>query len=296
MKVLITGANGLLGIKVVKELQQNGYDVIPTHHSKPLHSGSLKLDVTENEAVDKLIRRIRPDIVIHAAAETNVDLCEKEPVHAYKVNVNATRNIAISSQKAKAKLIYISTDYVFDGNKGYYAEEDETNPINFYGLTKLKGEEEVRKHCSNYLILRSSVNFGWHPYKQSFATWVITSLEHGETISVVTNHYNTPTLTNNLAQVIKEAMEKDLVGLYHASGAERINRYKFAIKIAHKFNLPEEIIKPIKMKDLKSLGIWIANRPPDSSLNTFKLQNKKATRLMTVDEALEAMRREEIIL
>lgn len=293
MKVLVTGAGGLLGIKVVAELQRKKYEVIPTHHSKPLHPDSINLDITEREAVNNLITKIKPDIVIHAAAITNVDLCEKQPIHAHQVNAEGTRNIAKASLNTKARLIYVSTDYVFHGEKGNYTEEDQTNPINTYGLTKLLGEQETKKHPKNYLILRASVNFGWHPYKQNFATWIINSIRQGKTINVVTDHYNTPTLTNNLAQVIGEAIEKNLNGLYHASGAERISRYQFAEKIAQKFSLPKHLIKPIKMKNLETSGIWLAKRPPDSSLSTFKIQKQITTKLLKVDEALEIMKKEE---
>jgi len=294
LKVLVTGANGLLGIKVVERLQQNGYIVIPTHRSTPFQANSTKLDITEEKDVNELMAKIKPAVVVHAAAETNVDLCEKEPMYAQKVNVEGTRNVAITSQKVGAKTIYISTDYVFDGNKGNYNEADRKNPINMYGLTKLQGEEEITKHCKNYIILRSSVNFSLHPHKQSFVTWIITSLEQGEKIKVVKDHFNTPTLTDNLAEVIEEAVESDLKGLYHASGTERISRYEFAIKIANKFNLPENLIEPVEMAELKNLGIWLANRPPDSSLSTKKIQREIRTKLIGIEVALEMIKGEKV--
>lgn len=293
MRILVTGASGLLGIEVVKKLRGEQHEVIPTHHSKPLHANSIKLDIIEKQAVNTLITKIKPNIVIHAAAQTNVDLCEKQPKHAHQVNVEGTRNIAKASQKAKGKLIYISTDYVFNGEKGNYTEEDQTNPINAYGLTKLKGEQETAKYCKNYLILRASVNFGWHPHKQNFATWIINCLRQGREINIVTDHYNTPTLTDNLAQVIGDAIEKDLKGLYHASGAERISSYQFAEKIAEKFSLPRNLIKTIKMKNLETSETWLAKRPRDSSLSTFKVQNEITTKILNINEALEVMKEEE---
>jgi len=292
MKVMVTGANGLLGFKVVEKLQQSGYKIIPTHRSKPLQTNSIKLDITEKKEVNELIMKTKPDVVVHAAAETNVDLCEKEPMYAYRVNVEGTRNVSMASQNVEAKIIYISTDYVFNGNKGNYKEADETNPINAYGLTKLQGEQESAKHCKNHLILRTSVNFGLHPYKQSFVTWVITSLEQGKKIKVVKDHFNTPTLTDKLAEVIKEAIEKDLKGLYHASGVERISRYEFALEIANKFNLPKHLIECVEMKELMNLGIWVANRPRDSSLNTKKIQHEIKTKLVDIDAALEIIKRQ----
>jgi dTDP-4-dehydrorhamnose reductase len=289
LKVLVTGANGLLGTKVVEKLQKNGYEVVPTHRSIPLQTDSIKLDITEEKAVNDLMIRIKPSVVVHTAAETNVDLCEKEPLHAYKVNVEATRNLAIASQKAKAKTIYISTDYVFDGNKGNYTEIDKTNPVNTYGQTKFQGEQEIKKHCKNHLILRTSVNFGVHLVKQSYATWVIKSLEQSKKIKVAKDHFNTPTLTDNLADVINEAVETSLEGLYHASGTERISRYEFALKIANKFSLPKHLIEPVEMEELKNHQIWTANRPSDSSLNTDKIRREIRTRIFNIDTALETM-------
>jgi dTDP-4-dehydrorhamnose reductase len=290
-QVLVTGANGLLGIKIVEKLQKE-YLVTPTHRCTPFQANSLKLDVTEKRETDKIITKIKPAVIIHTAAETNVDLCEKEPTYAHKVNARGTMNVAKSSQKVGAKVIYISTDYVFDGNKGNYCEADETGPTNVYGFTKLQGEHEVAEHCKNYLILRSSVNFGLHPNRQNFFTWVLTSLGHGEKIRVVKDHFNTPTSTENLAEVIREAIEKDIAGLYHASGTERISRYEFALKIADKLRLPKNLIQPVAMKELKNLGIWIANRPSDSSLNTKKIQHKIDTKLAGIDVALEMIKKE----
>jgi len=173
LKILVTGASGLLGSKVVQELQLEGHQVIPTSHSKSLYPTSIILDITQNKDVYELITKTKPNIIVHAAAETKVDLCEKQPEYAHKVNVQGTRNIAKACQKAETKLIYISTDYVFNGETGNYIEEDKTNPINTYGLTKLQGERETKNNCKNYLILRTSVNFGWHQHKPNFATWII---------------------------------------------------------------------------------------------------------------------------
>jgi len=292
LKILVTGASGLLGSKVVQELQLEGHQVIPTSHSKSLYPTSIILDITQNKDVYELITKTKPNIIVHAAAETKVDLCEKQPEYAHKVNVQGTRNIAKACQKAETKLIYISTDYVFNGETGNYIEEDKTNPINTYGLTKLQGERETKNNCKNYLILRTSVNFGWHQHKSNFATWIIASLRQGKTINVVTDHYNTPTLTDNLAQVIVETIEKDVTGVYHTSGSERISRYNFARKIAEIFNLNPKLIKLIKMKDLETSGIWLAKRPADSSLSIFKIQNVISTKILNVEEALKIMKRQ----
>ena len=183
-RLLVTGANGLLGNRIVA-LAKNRYTVIPTHRTKPLISNSLKLDITNAAEASNLFGKLKPDVVVHTASETNVDRCETENEHAWKINVDGTRNMAVACSQVGAKLVYISTDYVFDGEKGLYKEGDKPNPVNYYGLTKLEGEKQVIEYCKNYAILRTSVLYGWHPWKQNFAT-------------LVEDHYNTPTVARAL--------------------------------------------------------------------------------------------------
>jgi dTDP-4-dehydrorhamnose reductase len=287
-KLLITGTSGLLGNKIV-DIAKHNYKVIPTYNTKPLHSNSLKLEIANlNEALS-IFNKLEPNIVIHTASETNVDKCENEKEHAWKTNVQGTRNIAEACKNVGAKLIYISTDYVFDGKKGLYNEEDKPNPVNYYGLTKLEGERQVIEYSNNYAILRTSVLYGWHPWKQNFATWVINQLKQDKETKVVDDHYNTPTLVDNLAEITIEVTEKDRRGLYHASGSERISRYEFAKQIARTLNLNAELVKPVKMSQLTA---WIAKRPRDSSLNTSKIQKQLKTKPLDITEGLNKMKEE----
>jgi len=287
-KLLVTGASGLLGSKIIK-LAKHDYVAVPVYHTKQLHPNSLKLDITDSSEVLKLLIKLKPDVIIHTASETNVDKCETQKNYAQKVNVDGTRNIAVACGKVGAKLVYISTDYVFDGEKGDYNEQDKPNPINYYGLTKLEGEKQVTKNCQKYFILRTSVLYGWHPWKQNFATWIINQLKQNKEITVVKDHYNTPTLADNLAEITIKAVQKDLQGLYHASGSERISRYQFAKQIAKTFNLDPNLIKPVKMSQLTA---WIAKRPKDSSLNTDKIQKQLKTKPLNITEGLKRMKKE----
>jgi len=287
-RLLITGANGLLGNKAVVLASRN-YEVTPLHHAKPLHNNSLEVDIANKEQVFGIFRKLQPNAVIHAAAETDVDKCETQKEHAWNVNVEGTRNVAEACAEVNTKLIHISTDYVFDGEKGYYKEEDKPNPISYYGLTKLEGERRVIALCKNYAILRTSVIYGWHPWKQNFATWVISQLRQNKEISVVEDHYNTPTLADNLAELVLEALQRGLKGLYHASGSERISRYEFAKKIAESFQLDSSLIKPIRMSQLAA---WIARRPRDSSLSTDKIRKQLRTRPLNITEGLDRMKKE----
>ena len=287
-KLLITGASGLLGNKIVK-IANHTYEVIPTYNTMTLHSNSVKLDITNLNEVFNVFSKLEPNIVIHTASETNVDKCEIEKEHAWKTNAEGTRNIAEACQKVNAKLICISTDYVFNGEKGLYDEEDKPDPVNYYGLTKLEGEKQVIKHCKDHAILRTSVLYGWHPWKLNFATWVINQLRQDKQVTVVDDHYNTPTLAENLAEMAIEVAEKDLQGLYHTSGCERISRYEFAKQIARTFNLNADLVKPVKMSQLTA---WIAKRPKDSSLNTGKIQKQLITKPLNITEGLNKMSEE----
>lgn len=147
-KLIITGASGLLGSKIVNLAKaKKDYRAIPLHNTKPLYSNSLKLDITNRKEVFDLFRKIKPDVVIHTAAETNVDRCETQKELSWKINVEGTRNIAEACSKTGAKMVYVSTDYVFDGEKGLYTEEDKPNPVNHYGITKLEGENQVKNYA-----------------------------------------------------------------------------------------------------------------------------------------------------
>lgn len=285
-RILVTGTSGLLGSKIVG-LAEHSFEVIPTHNTQPFFKNSIKMDITDAARVLRVVTRTKPDVVMHVAAETSVDDCEKNKEAAWKANVEGTKNVAVACCEIDARLIYVSTDYVFDGGKGFYVEGDEPKPVNYYGWTKLKGEEFVRENCQHYVIARPSVIYGRHALKTNFASWVIESLRRGERITVVDDHYNSPTLADNLAEALLEIAEKDLCGVFHTAGSERINRYEFALKIAQDFGLDANLIRPVKMSELR---IWMAKRPPDSSLCINKAQKQLETEFLNVHESLKRIK------
>jgi dTDP-4-dehydrorhamnose reductase len=287
MRVLVTGASGLLGNKIIKVAGK--HQVFPTHQTRPCFQDSVKMDITSENEVKKVFSRVKPDVLLHAAAETNVDKCENNMKQAWRTNTDGTRILAEACNKTNVAMVYISTDYVFDGEKGRYIEEDEPTPINYYGLTKLMGEKHVRELCESYTILRTSVLYGTHPDKPNFATWTIASLLQGKPLTIVEDHYNSPTLADNLAQVATEAIEKGLYGVYHAAGNERISRYNFALKIAETFNLDASLMRPIRMSELKA---WTAKRPKDSSLRVNKIQKEIEVELLDITRGLAEMKKE----
>jgi dTDP-4-dehydrorhamnose reductase len=291
-RVLVTGASGLLGCRLSEILSKGGYefiptDVIPTSNLDVAHTGFVKMDISDRENVFNVLRELSPAVVVHAAAATDVDKCETDREWASAINSEGTRNVAESSAKIGAKLIYVSTDYVFDGEKGYYREEDQPNPVNHYGLTKLEGEEYVQESCEGFAITRTSVLYGWHPEKSNFATWIIDSLTKGKKITVVDDHYNSPTFADLLAETILRIVEKDFDGVFHVSGSESISRYDFALRLADIFGLDDSLIAPAKMIDLRT---WIARRPRDSSLCVDKAEEAFQISLPGTVESLRRMK------
>lgn len=284
MKILITGSSGLLGSKLVATTK--GHEILPTYSTKPLFPDSLKMDITSRNEVLRIMGEFKPNVVIHTAAETDVDGCEVNKDRAWEVNVEGTKNIADACAEVGATPVYISTDYVFDGGKGLYDEDDKPNPINYYGFSKLEGEKHVAK-MGGHLIVRTSVLYGWHRWKKNFATWVLESLKQKKRITVVDDHYNSPTLADNLAELLLEAVEKGLTGLYHTVGKERISRFEFALMVAKTFELDTKLIEPIKMAELKA---WAARRPRDSSLRVDKIQRELKTKTLGISEGLRLMK------
>jgi dTDP-4-dehydrorhamnose reductase len=246
----------------------------------------LAVDITQKERILESITNAAPNVVVHTAAETNVDRCETERDLAHKINVDGTANVAGACSKIRAKLILVSTDYVFDGNKGNYAETDEPNPISFYGLTKLEAER-IASTSPKSLTIRTSVLYGWHPTKLNFATWVLKGLREGKVLKVVNDHINSPTFADNLADAIRKAIEHDSQDILHIAGDERISRFDFARNVAKQFGLDGSLLCPVEMKDLN----WIARRPRDSSLNVGKAEKELGIELFGVERGLEEMER-----
>jgi dTDP-4-dehydrorhamnose reductase len=266
---------------------QSDCEVVGIDKHVPEGHKDLTVDITEKEQTLKSIVTTAPRVVVHTAAETDVDRCETDQDLAQRINVGGTANIAAACARVGAKLILISTDYVFDGLKGNYSETDTPNPISYYGLTKLEAEKIVASASSESLTIRSSVLYGWHPSKLNFATWILKGLHEHQTLKVVNDHINSPTFADNLAEAIRKAIEQDSQGVLHVAGSERITRFDFARRIARQFDLDERFLSPVKMSDLN----WIAKRPRDSSLSVGKAEKELGVELFGVDRGLDEMAR-----
>ena len=285
MKLLITGASGLYGSKLAKLAIAKGIEVYSSDiQSLSIYGNFVKLDISGKTQVDEAFKTIKPDVVVHAATLTDVDKCETNKELAWKINVEGTRNIVEAAQSAGSFLIYISTDYVFSGEKGNYKETDKPDPINYYGLTKLKAEEIVQTQ-PEYFIGRPSVIYGSTPAagKVNFALWLIETLRKGEHVKIVTDQWNTPTLNTNLAEMTLEVIERRLTGIYHTCGATRVSRLNFAEQIADTFDLDKSLIDSV----LSSQFTWPAKRPMDSSLDTSKAQKTLKNKPLIMAESLK---------
>uniref|UniRef100_UPI0040273EBF dTDP-4-dehydrorhamnose reductase n=1 Tax=Candidatus Scatousia sp. TaxID=3085663 RepID=UPI0040273EBF len=220
MKILVTGAKGMLGQDLCPILEDVGAFVIETDVDT--------LDITKGDAVEQALTDIHPDMVIHCAAYTNVDKAEEELETAKLINVTGTENIAKICGKLDIPLVYISTDYVFDGTKTEpYAPDDTTNPLNNYGLTKLQGEEAVKKYCEKYYIARTSWLYGH--YGKNFVETMI-SLADKDELKVVDDQIGCPTWTVELANGILKLLSKPY-GTYHVCGSGTTSWYGFAQEI-----------------------------------------------------------------
>ncbi|MEM2219681.1 MAG: dTDP-4-dehydrorhamnose reductase [Candidatus Korarchaeum sp.] len=291
MRILVTGAGGLLGSKLAELALKLGYEVYSgylTH--EPTHGIPLRFDIRDRDALRRAFNGCKPEAVIHTAALTDVDKCEVDKGLAWSINVEGTRNVAKLSREYGVFLLYVSTDYVFRGDRGMFKEMDEPDPINYYGLTKLEGEREIINTVEEFCIARASVIYGARPSsgKVNFATWVIEKLRSGDIVSIVADHWNSPTLNTNLARMIIEVVERRLTGVYHLAGATRISRYEFAKLIAEEFGLNGELIRPITMDEVG----WIASRPRDSSLDVSKAMETLQNKPSTIKEALRVLREE----
>lgn len=291
-KFFITGANGLLGQQLVEVFSQK-HQVF----ASDLHSDSFtthpdvkyeSLDILEKDKLKTLISSFKPELIVNAAAYTDVDGCETNREKAREVNVGGLENLSEICKQEKIKLIHISTDYVFDGKSGPYSEDDPPNPISYYGKSKLEGELKIKQSGIDNIIVRTNVLYGLgKKINPNFFTWVLDKLKKEEKIKIVTDQLNNPTLADDLACAIQELWEKKFTGIINISGSEYLSRYDFAQKIAHEFDLKKDLISPVKTEDLKQK----ASRPYKGGLKIELAKRILNTRLSDISQGLEHLKK-----
>ena len=289
--LLVTGSNGLLGTKLLKRAR-GMFNVVGSSQrpANNLSAGPFEFrqaDIRDATAVSRVLNEVRPHVVVHTAAMTNVDACELQPALASEINVNGTENVVNACKQVDAQLVFISTDYVFSGDTGPYDEEAATEPLSVYGKTKLAAEQLVQHHSDYYCIARTSTLYGYTPAaRPNFVTWLLAELRAGNPVAVVTDQVSSPTLADNLAEMVLALAAKDAKGLFHTAGAEWLSRYDFALKIASCFSLDAALIKPGNSEEVPQA----APRPHHSGLLTHRLTTELGVHPLTVEEGLLAMR------
>jgi dTDP-4-dehydrorhamnose reductase len=273
-KILITGSNGLLGQKLVELLiRQPEIETIATaigHNRLPVTEGYryLQMDITDPAQTNDIIGAVLPDVLIHTAAMTNVDQCELDKEGCWKLNVTAVENLIAACKKHQVFLQHLSTDFVFDGTSGPYREDDQPNPVSFYGWSKYAAEKLVMHAGINAAITRTVLVYGIaHDMSRSnIILWVKKSLEEGRPIQVVTDQFRTPTLAEDLAMGCFLIAQQRAQGIFHISGKDFLTPYEMAAMTAAYFGLDARLISPTDASSFTQP----ARRPPRTGFNLSK--------------------------
>ncbi len=286
-KLLITGALGQLGSAVLKLLRSD-YQILATDVNDPTEAVNgdnyLELDITDVENIRSVIQKFNPGILLNLAAYTDVDGCENNPDRAHQINYQGVKNLL---KEFHGLFVQISTDYVFDGKNGPYAEDEEINPINVYGQTKSASEKIIAGSKKPWVILRTNVLYdAYSGTRASFINWIRNSLNKGESIHVVVDQWNNPIWTVHMAEIIHTILKDGLTGLYHCGGRDYVNRFEFANKVADIFGLDKTLIRQISTSELNQT----APRPSYGGLVTDKVERMTNLSMHTLDEALTALK------
>ncbi len=282
-KVILLIGKGFLGTKIVSVFSQKGIKIITAGIEDKV---DYSLDITDEQSMIYLFKDLNPDIVFLAAGITNVDLCEVEQENAIEVNIEGTRNVVDACRAFNSKLVFFSTDYVFDGIKGNYTEKDKVNPINFYGKTKVQGEQIVQG-LEGHLIARVSALYGFNSEKdkKTFVVYALEQLKQNKEITAA-NLINCPTLIDDIAEAIHFMLEKNFSGTFHLTGSEACSKKDLLLKICKVFDLNSSLVKEVSL-----IQKWKAKRPVNTSLDITKIQ-LHGIKMSSVEEGLIRMKKE----
>jgi len=293
MKILVTGANGLLGYKLIQLLStKSDITTVATARKKvndlPQGVDFFELDITNHEQTIEVLLATKPDVVISAAAMTQVDQCETEREQCWMANVVGIENLVEGCEKINCHLVHVSTDFIFDGSFGPLDETAIPNPVNFYGESKLAGEQVIKKSKLNWAILRTVLVFGITPdlSRSNIVLWVKKSLEDGKTINVVNDQWRTPTLAEDLAVGCYLAASQKATGIYHISGEEMMTPFDIAQHTADFFKLDKSLIKAADSSTFKQP----AARPPKTGFIVTKAKTELGYQPHSFSEGLQVLK------
>ncbi len=281
---LVIGASGQIGAHLLRHLQQAGQDARGTYFHFP-RPGLLPLDLRDEEGVLALVTRLQPRIIYLPAGFTNVDRCELDPDAAYAVNVLGTWHALRAAARVQARVVYFSTDYVFDGADGPYAEDAPPRPLSEYGRQKVWGELGVALHGGGDVIVRTTVVYGWEEQGKNFVQRLVAALLEGRRVRVPHDQVGSPTYAPNLAAAVVELAASGATGVFHIGGPDRVSRYDLARAAAAAFALDDALIEPVSTSELAQP----ARRPLQAGLRSDKARALLSTPLLGYREGLARM-------
>ena len=297
-RVLVTGADGLVGQAVARRLSRwPGLDLLLTGRGSgprlsQFSGGWVPLDVTDARAVERVMLDFGPTAVVHLAAMSKVEPCEREREACWEVNVHATERLARACRRHGARLVFFSTDFVFDGTAGPYAETDRPAPINAYGRSKLAAENAIRgSGLREWTVVRTTLGFGdvegYPEGRMNLATFLARELGAGREVDVTSDQLRTPTYVPDLASGVERILRQRRNGLYHLAGAEAMTTLEFAHALAERWGMDRGLIRPVTTAELHA-G---APRPLRAGLLTLRAQSELGFRPTPLAEALDALGR-----
>lgn len=294
LRILLTGSNGLLGQKIVyASLKRNDIQLLATSKGENrLHSKAgyhyASMDITNADEVTAIVENFKPHCIINTAAMTNVDACEKDQENCWKMNVEAVRTMTELCELHNIHLIQLSTDFVFDGEKGYYSEEDVPNPLSHYARSKYESEKVVQQARIDSAIIRTIIIYGVVDDKQrsNVVIWTINSLRQQKDINVISDQMRSPTLAEDLADACVQAALKRATGIYHVSGSETMSILEMVNRTADFFQLDKKYIHPVTTDQLKQP----AKRPLLTGFNIDKAKRELNFQPHTLLQGLEIVK------
>ena len=285
MRALVVGASGQVGGALLDVLRQRRHDAIGTYAHHPVE-GATPLDILDPAAVEQAVTDARPDWIFCPAALSHVDYCEDHADEAFAINRDAPLRLARAGQRVGAGFVFYSSDYVFDGHRGPFTEDDTPRPLGVYGRSKLEAEQALLASVRRVLVLRTSVVYGPERQEKNFAYQLIRACRAGQTFRPAVDQRASPTYNRDLAAASVELVERGLAGLYHVAGSATLDRYAFALLVCDVFGLDRSHLVPVKTSELSQK----TGRPLDGGLSVARAQALLATPLRGPEAGLRAMR------